>query len=48
MEQRHLKLIALVHMSVNNSQDGSNLFNQSFKYMKCTGDLLLLVGHWKM
>lgn len=39
-EERQLKLIALVHMSVNSSQDGSNLFIQSSKYMKCAGVLL--------
>lgn len=38
-EERQLKLIALVHMSVNSSQDGSNLFIQSSKYMKCAGAL---------
>ncbi|CAB1452344.1 unnamed protein product [Pleuronectes platessa] len=28
-------------MNVNTGQDGSNLFNQSSKYMKCAGVLLL-------
>lgn len=41
-EERQLKLIALVHMSVNSSQDGSNLFIQSSKYMQRAGALLLL------
>lgn len=45
-KERQLKVIALVYTSVNSSQSGSNLFNQSSKYMKCTGVLLLLLQQW--